>query len=118
MPVCKDCRNEYWRERYAANPDVRRARCDAVRRSRLLGDYGISSDKYDKMLLEQGNKCKLCGSKNHGRNSRFKYWNVDHDHKTGIVRGLLCNSCNTAIGKYEKLIEKVGRETLIRYLSS
>lgn len=59
--------------------------------------YGIDDTDYDRMLVEQGGCCAICGSKDH-KNSRTKYFAVDHCHSTGVVRGLLCNSCNKGIG--------------------
>ena len=57
--------------------------------------YGISLEDYTSMLEEQGATCKLCGTTNpEGRGA----WHVDHNHETGVVRGLLCHSCNTGIG--------------------
>jgi len=52
--------------------------------------YNISLKDYNKLLKNQNNKCKICLKKNK--------LVVDHDHKTGKVRGLLCNHCNTGIG--------------------
>lgn len=42
------------------------------------------------MLAEQDGRCKICG--------QLKKLNVDHDHATGEVRGLLCHGCNVGIG--------------------
>jgi len=65
-------------------------------RIRLKGRYGITSAEYDQMLKEQNGKCAICGS---GKDeNRGNFLSVDHCHKTGIVRGLLCNMCNRGIG--------------------
>ncbi|MDF0679191.1 MAG: endonuclease VII domain-containing protein, partial [Nitrosomonas sp.] len=59
--------------------------------------YGISLTQYNKMLEDQGHRCKLCGTDEpKGNRNTFV---VDHCHLTGKVRGLLCNHCNTGIGK-------------------
>ena len=59
------------------------------------------------MLQDQGSKCKLClTDKPLGPRNSFV---VDHCHETGKVRGLLCNHCNTGIGKLHddpELLEK------------
>jgi hypothetical protein len=47
------------------------------------------------LLEEQGGKCAVCGKLNNEGRRRLA---VDHDHKTGKVRGLLCGNCNTALG--------------------
>lgn len=54
--------------------------------------YGISVDEYEKMRERQGDACDIC--------QRRTQFCIDHDHKTKIVRGLLCRLCNQMIGKY------------------
>lgn len=60
----------------------------------LKRNYGISLEEFDSILEAQGNACAIC----HCTESGGKNWHVDHDHNTGAIRGLLCNSCNTALG--------------------
>ena len=58
--------------------------------------HGMTVDDYDSILISQSGSCAICKTKDPGgENGRFC---VDHDHKTGIVRGLLCNPCNWGIG--------------------
>ncbi len=65
--------------------------------------YGLSPDAYDAMLVEQGGRCACCGEPFSGPTKDGKRSVcVDHCHKTGRVRGLLCSGCNVAIGKFEK----------------
>jgi len=59
--------------------------------------YGITLEEYEQMLKNQNQCCKICKSKKPGRKG-VKRFAVDHCHKTNKVRGLLCMSCNTAIG--------------------
>jgi len=59
--------------------------------------YGITKDQYMEILDKQSNQCKICGNESPGV-GKFKYLHVDHSHETGDVRGLLCQSCNTALG--------------------
>lgn len=61
--------------------------------------YGVSQADYDRMLAEQGGVCKICGGISKGES--FTALAVDHDHKTGLVRGLLCRACNAALGQME-----------------
>jgi len=56
--------------------------------------YSITVSQYREMEEKQLGLCALCG----GTNKDGKRLFVDHDHKTGVVRGLLCKSCNAAIG--------------------
>jgi ferredoxin-like protein FixX len=65
------------------------------RKDRYLQErYGITQQQYDSMLTGQGGGCAICG----GLIGDGKDLHVDHCHKSGRVRGLLCYKCNTAIG--------------------
>jgi len=64
--------------------------------SRLLRMYGISLEEFNDMYEVQKGVCKICGSE-----GKAKGLAVDHCHSTGRVRGLLCVSCNTLLGKVE-----------------
>ena len=65
----------------------------AIRHNQLVCKYDISLADYEEMLSKQGGVCKICGGKNNN-----KTLSVDHNHKTGKIRGLLCFSCNTVLG--------------------
>lgn len=67
--------------------EERRAR---ARDLRLRRTYGITSEDYEQLLAAQAGKCAICALPPRGKLPL----NVDHDHKTGLVRGLLCWSCN------------------------
>lgn len=74
----------------------RQSQCkECSRAQRLMGSFGLSLDEYDLMLEQQGGCCKICGTDSPGHKGRFI---VDHNHLTGQIRGLLCNSCNVGIG--------------------
>lgn len=68
----------------------------SVRNATLKAKYGITHDQYIALFRKQGNKCAVCGRTKSGGNG---YMAVDHDHRTGKVRGILCQPCNTSIGK-------------------
>ena len=59
--------------------------------------YGITGDEYLELKRSQGGLCALCGPWT-GRNGRYVSLSVDHNHKTGEVRGLLCRTCNRVLG--------------------
>lgn len=85
--------------RYATNPEFRAgilARQRKYRRTYLLRRYGITVEEYERILARQGGVCAICKKKPKGR-----YLCVDHCHRTGRIRGLLCSRCNTAIGQFE-----------------
>src|SRR5690349_4999135 len=82
---CKSCVKQNQETRYSSASFKAKNR-----RFKLRRNYGISLEDYDAFVAAQGGKCALCqtpppgGSRNGFR--------VDHDHKTGAVRGLLCNA--------------------------
>ena len=73
----------------------------------LKSKYGITIDDYERMFEEQGGKCWICKQKK-------KKLSVDHNHKTGKVRALLCTNCNTSLGKMKDSIQIL--ENAISYL--
>lgn len=68
---------------------------------RIMRDYGISNQDYLNMLNNQNYKCAIC---NVDQSSLSRKLNIDHCHKTGKVRGLLCNTCNRALGYFHDSI--------------
>ncbi|MEX3809021.1 endonuclease VII domain-containing protein [Paraburkholderia sp. BR13439] len=61
--------------------------------------YGIDYDAYLSMLAEQSGVCALCGGEGFVMAGHHKLkLVVDHCHKTGRIRGLLCHNCNRALG--------------------
>ena len=62
--------------------------------------YGITFDDKTRMLKEQNYQCKLCDTHIGGVGTNIAY--VDHDHITSRVRGMLCNTCNTSLGRMEQ----------------
>jgi hypothetical protein len=76
---------------------LRRANApEAFRQSHLKRNRGITTVDYDKMLANQEGKCAICHTDTPSK--RRKYFDIDHCHATGKVRGLLCEVCNRAIG--------------------
>ncbi len=76
--------------------------------------YGIDEQTYDFLLKFQNFGCAICSSTNPGgRGNRF---HVDHDHETDIVRGLLCNKCNLALGLLQDSIYLL--DNAINYLEN
>jgi hypothetical protein len=113
---CIPCRRAYkkenrarlraWRiEHEAANPEVYRDR-------RLRMAYGITAAQYDALSESQGRVCAICLRPPHeggGVNGSPKALAVDHCHESGLIRGLLCTMCNTALGKFGDDAERVAR---------
>lgn len=85
---------------------------EARRSTKHLNMYGITVEVWEGMYREQGGVCRICGGVNPDGRRLF----VDHDHRTGVVRGLLCHCCNFGIG-YLKHNETILLNA-IRYLKS
>lgn len=74
------------------------------RKENLLRRYGITLDQYHEMDIEQDGRCFICKKKEESisyKNGKFQKLAVDHNHETGKVRGLLCFSCNRALGYFK-----------------
>lgn len=88
---CRQCKVEYERDRHFASQGVPR------RRRMLAVKFGMTLEEYEALFEKQDGLCAICGTSEPG--GRFKsHLSVDHDHRTGRVRGLLCGPCNTALG--------------------
>ena len=71
---------------------------DVARNAYLLRVYGVSLKDYMKILAFQNYACAICKSPKSGhKKSRYNVFCVDHCHKTGEVRGLLCRNCNLVV---------------------
>jgi hypothetical protein len=98
---CKECRKEANRKSY--NPEVKKQYHDSHKlehnQQRMLKLYGVTLEQYQLMFQEQNGVCAICGQpetaiyKRNG-NVAIKNLSIDHVHKTGKVRSLLCYRCN------------------------
>ena len=68
-----------------------------IRNSNLKKLYGITQADYERMFEKQGGCCAICKAPDPGGKKRFL--SVDHNHKTGKVRALLCDDCNVGLGR-------------------
>lgn len=74
--------------------------------------YGLTPEAFLKLLQSQGGVCAICARREPGGRGG---WHVDHDHETGVVRGLLCHYCNLMLGMAKDQITVL--EAAIKYLS-
>jgi hypothetical protein len=64
--------------------------------------YGITLEIYNEMVKQQKGLCKVCGKPENHKTK--KNLTVDHDHRTGKVRGLLCHRCNVVLGLVDEKV--------------
>lgn len=96
-------RNAASREHYRKNAAARRKKQREYRAANRLrtrdqnlrSSYGFGIDEFHRRCLDQDGGCAVCGG------GTCETLHVDHDHKTGQVRGLLCPNCNTLLGRLE-----------------
>lgn len=97
--ICKECKNTKARETYSKKPTEPRPKGFNLREYQLKRKYGITLEQYDQLLEKQNHCCAICER----HKSEFKtQLAVDHSHKTGLIRGLLCTACNyRLVAKHE-----------------
>ena len=105
---CKQCKLEWAREYRRRCPEKARA---TQRRSAILRRYGITIHEYKDMCASQNWVCAICGE-----TPKKRALHVDHDHKSGKVRRLLCMRCNSVIGYVKEDVKIL--QNMIKYLSS
>jgi hypothetical protein len=99
-----DKKAKYREKHYYANKD----KYLQIERERSWAKlYGMTPEMYDKMLRSQNGTCQICGSSTPDKGGHFKFFAVDHDHKTGAIRGLLCIKCNSSLGWFEANANRV-----------
>lgn len=117
---CKECRARYYQENkptlrqnrrahYRKDPskavrysvEWKRANPEKVRDYHLKAKYGIPYGTFDRLMQEQDGRCAIC------RREPDRTLHVDHDHETGAVRGLLCDTCNRGIGYFHEDPERL-----------
>jgi hypothetical protein len=101
---CKICTSERVKNRHKENPE-------RTRNNDLKRLYGITLDEHTQMYEGQNGVCAICEKSGDGK---WKKLCVDHDHKTGKVRQLLCRNCNMILGQVDDSINHL--EKLTAYL--
>ncbi len=114
--VCKDCTKQRAKEFREIHRDELN-QYDKLRgqlphrkqqaHERLLRKYGINTEVYLSMMENHGYCCAICRGK--FTDNKHQTCNIDHNHQTNKVRGLLCGSCNLAIGKMKDSPELLER---------
>lgn len=114
MKTCRVCKRElpdtaFYHNRLKCK-ECTRPEHRANLRGWQLKQYGLTAADYQRMFDEQSGACAICGTLAGTRSLC-----VDHDHETGIVRGLLCIGCNTALGSFKDSIANL--RNAVKYLT-
>jgi len=112
--VCKICsrksQRDYKRNNYKKNPEYYKKAVNKWRKNnpkkvkktkknwQLKSDYGITLEQYNEMFQKQQGCCAVCGRH---QSELKRALAVDHNHKTGQLRKLLCDRCNVGLGFIE-----------------
>jgi hypothetical protein len=89
---CRACEIAKRRASYVVNPERNY-------NNHLKQNYGIDIEQYKVMLKAQKGVCAICEEpETEIKYSKVQSLSVDHNHETGEIRGLLCNSCNRGVG--------------------
>jgi hypothetical protein len=78
----------------SSHPRIREKKKDYLRKYWLKSKYGLTPEQFEIMKVQQGGVCKICKNRPAAA--------VDHCHKTGKVRGLLCKRCNSTLHEIEQ----------------
>ena len=101
---CLECgrkasRKSYYKHRSSQierSREYRKLNPNAGRDAKFRYKYGISLEQYNSILKSQNGVCAICNK------SSDRLLDVDHNHSTGLVRGLLCRACNLGIGQFRE----------------
>ena len=107
---CHDCLKN--KEKSVSSCPKKAAHRAQVReRARVKRDYGLTLEEYRSMIDARNGLCDCCGKPSSIRNRGLS---LDHCHETNKIRGVICNSCNLALGHAKDSIETL--KNLICYL--
>jgi len=108
--LCRDCSNARSRQYYRQNPEKHRSNVAAYKKSNYARtraqSLGLNTEDVEQAITLSDGKCGVC--------KRKRVLVIDHDHVTMKVRGLLCITCNTGIGKLGDNVE--GLQKALQYL--
>lgn len=105
---CNKCRSKYESERYHNDPEVKKRVQKTARKADLRNKYNLTEEEYFNLIKDQNNCCAICFKE------FIKTPNVDHCHKNGNIRGLLCWNCNIALGYFKDNVDIL--KNAIKYL--
>jgi hypothetical protein len=101
---CIDCKQFKSLDQYYNNKSAKTSICKECSHKRSIkyhkstyryAKYGITKELFDEMFEDQNGKCLICTTELQNE------IHIDHDHKTGDVRGILCGKCNKGLGLFD-----------------
>ncbi len=99
-PDCKECNKQKVREYELKKPDRKKKYREKMkefeRNRRYCRAYKLTSKQVEAMFEKQQNRCAIC---NKHKIELKRPMHIDHNHLTGVIRGILCFHCNSALGK-------------------
>jgi hypothetical protein len=104
--VCRECHKKQCMVRWHSRTPIEK------QATRVKSMYGITAEEYKFMHQLQQGKCAICNEEPKTKRGLH----VDHDHKTGKVRGLLCHGCNVALGSFKEDVALLNKA--IEYIRS
>ena len=116
---CRKCKAAYHRQYrstrrklFSEKEKLRRANMPPDAKERTLRyqrsvsrRFGISAAELESLHQSQGGRCAICGDEQSAKSTKVRRLAVDHCHRTGKVRGLLCLNCNTGLGRFKDMPE-------------
>lgn len=104
---CKHCDDTHEQHAREIRKNVKTRKCSTYKPHNWSGldkwdaiirrQYGISYDQYEQLIKAQGGGCAICGRTKEPDGRKLS---IDHDHATGLTRGVLCYACNKALGLF------------------
>jgi hypothetical protein len=90
---------------------------DQKRNSMRIKEFGINNEEYNQLFIEQNGVCAICFKPERAKqNGILVLLAIDHDHKTGKIRGLLCTRCNVGLGHFND--DPILLRSATKYLTS
>jgi len=119
LVVCKGCRQEKDQQEFPALifGTYQCRDCLVLKNQESQSRrQGLSAEDYQALLKKQQGRCAVCGIRDGHRSCRGRHCRLalDHDHRTGTIRGLLCNNCNRGLGRFKDSVKLL--EAAVRYL--
>lgn len=108
IQVCSKCKIEKpataYQRSFHHDTGITTSCGDCIAESRRLKNFRLTPGQYDAMLAEQEHVCAICQQPESAMATGGKGVRglaVDHDHRSGMVRGLLCGNCNKGLGNFQ-----------------